>query len=80
MEIYLMKSDGTGLKRLTNVPGYDGGPFFSPDGKKFVGDVFLKKATRLKYSRWTWNLVPKNNSLRLELFHGPLTFIQAVSI
>lgn len=34
MDIYIMRSDGTGVQRLTDVPGYDGGPFFSPDGKK----------------------------------------------
>ena len=36
MELYIMKSDGSGLKRLTDQPGYDGGPFFSQDGKKVV--------------------------------------------
>ncbi len=35
-EIYLMKIDGTGIKRLTFEKGYDGGPFFSPDGQKIV--------------------------------------------
>jgi len=37
-EIYIMRADadGSGPKRLTNVPGYDGGPFFSPDGKRIV--------------------------------------------
>ena len=34
MEIYLMDADGGNVRRLTNVPGYDGGPFFSPDGKR----------------------------------------------
>ena len=34
MEIYIMNADGTGLKQLTDVKGYDGGPFFSPDGKR----------------------------------------------
>ena len=29
-------ADGSGPRRLTNVPGYDGGPFFSPDGKRIV--------------------------------------------
>ena len=33
-EIYVMKADGSDLKRLTTSPGYDGGPFFSADGKK----------------------------------------------
>ena len=35
-EIYLMQADGRGLKRLTHVDGYDGGPFFSPDGQRIV--------------------------------------------
>ena len=35
-EIYIMRADGSGQKRLTSVPGYDGGPFFSPDGKRII--------------------------------------------
>ena len=35
-EIYLMRADGSGQKRLTTVPGYDGGPFFTPDGARIV--------------------------------------------
>jgi Tol biopolymer transport system component len=37
-EIYIMRADadGSGVTRLTNVPGYDGGPFFSPDSKRIV--------------------------------------------
>ncbi|UCF36557.1 MAG: M28 family peptidase [Acidobacteriota bacterium] len=34
MEIYIMNADGSNVRRLTNVPGYDGGPFFSADGAK----------------------------------------------
>ncbi|MCR9291541.1 MAG: M28 family peptidase [bacterium] len=34
MDIYLMRADGSGLRRLTDAIGYDGGPFFSPDGSK----------------------------------------------
>ncbi len=34
LDLYIMNSDGSNLRRLTNVKGYDGGPFFSPDGKK----------------------------------------------
>ena len=29
-EIYIMKSDGSQQQRLTEVNGYDGGPFFFP--------------------------------------------------
>lgn len=36
MDIYLMNADGSGVKQLTHSPGYDGGPFFSPDGKRIV--------------------------------------------
>ncbi len=36
MEIYIMKSDGTKIRRLTEFKGYDGGPFFSADGKKIT--------------------------------------------
>ena len=35
-EIYIMRADGSDQRRLTNVPGYDGGPFFSPDGSRIV--------------------------------------------
>ena len=35
-DIYVMKADGTGQTRLTTSAGYDGGPFFTPDGKKIL--------------------------------------------
>jgi len=36
MDIYIMKSDGSEVKQLTTERGYDGGPFFSPDGAKIT--------------------------------------------
>jgi Tol biopolymer transport system component len=36
MDIYVMNADGSNLRRLTDAPGYDGGPFFSADGRKIV--------------------------------------------
>ena len=33
-EICIMTAEGTGLRQLTRTPGYDGGPFFSPDGQR----------------------------------------------
>ncbi|MEE2640931.1 MAG: M28 family peptidase [Planctomycetota bacterium] len=33
-DIYVMNADGSNVRQLTDVPGYDGGPFFSADGKK----------------------------------------------
>lgn len=35
-EIYIMNADGTDPRRLTDWPGYDGGPFFSPDGQRII--------------------------------------------
>ena len=35
-EIWIMRADGSGETRLTNAPGYDGGPFFFPDGERIV--------------------------------------------
>lgn len=36
MDIYLMRADGSRVERLTTARGYDGGPFFSADGKKIT--------------------------------------------
>ena len=35
-DIYIMQADGSNVRRLTTEPGYDGGPFFSPDGARIV--------------------------------------------
>lgn len=36
LDIYTMDNDGTNVKKLTNELGYDGGPFWSADGKQIV--------------------------------------------
>jgi Tol biopolymer transport system component len=35
-DIYIMNADGSNVRPLTTEPGYDGGPFFSPDGTRIV--------------------------------------------
>ncbi len=35
-DIYVMNADGSNVRRLTEAAGYDGGPFFSPDGQRIV--------------------------------------------
>jgi Tol biopolymer transport system component len=34
MDLYIMRSDGSDITRLTTATGYDGGPFFSADGQQ----------------------------------------------
>ena len=46
MDIYVMNADGSNVRRLTKAPGYDGGPFFSADGKKIVWRRFSEDGTR----------------------------------
>jgi Tol biopolymer transport system component len=53
-EIYIMRADGSGQKRLTSVNGYDGGPFFTPDGKRIVWRRFDESG--LIANVWTMNL------------------------
>ena len=35
-DIFIMDADGANVRQLTDAPGYDGGPFFSPDGQRIV--------------------------------------------
>ena len=43
MDIYIMRADGGDVRRLTKAKGYDGGPFFSPDGKRICWRRFNEK-------------------------------------
>ncbi len=43
IELYVMKADGTELRRLTHNRGYDGGPFFSADGKRIIWRRFAER-------------------------------------
>lgn len=35
-DLYIMNADGSNQRRLTDSPGYDGGPFFTPDGERVI--------------------------------------------
>ena len=41
-ELYIMSADGSNVRQLTSTPGYDGGPFFSPDGKRIIWRRFTE--------------------------------------
>ncbi len=43
MEIYTADADGGNVRRLTDTPGYDGGPFFSADGTHICWRRFTPK-------------------------------------
>ncbi len=53
-EIYIMRADGSGQKRLTTVAGYDGGPFFTHDGSRIVWRRFDEQG--LIADIWTMKL------------------------
>ncbi|MGI9381554.1 MAG: M28 family peptidase, partial [Methyloligellaceae bacterium] len=46
MDIYVMNADASNVRRLTKAPGYDGGPFFSADGKKIFWRRFSEDGAR----------------------------------
>ena len=49
-EVFLINADGSGLKQLTDDPGFDGSPSWSPDGTKF-----LFSSSRGEGDIWTMN-------------------------
>src|SRR5262245_30399164 len=49
LELYIMDADGKNVRKLTNAPGcYNGGPFFSPDGKRVIFRSDRKKKDQLQ--------------------------------
>ncbi len=36
IDLWIMRADGSEQRQLTDVPGYDGGPFFFPDGSRII--------------------------------------------
>jgi len=52
-EIYVARADGSEERRLTHTPGYDGGPFFWPDGSRILWRRFEEDG--LTADVWTMN-------------------------
>ncbi len=46
LDVYVMDADGSNVRRLTDVPGYDGGTFWSPDGSKIIWRRFSEDGAR----------------------------------
>jgi len=53
-DIYIMNADGSNVRRLTEAAGYDGGPFFSPDGKRICWRRFTPNGAIAEV--WTMNV------------------------
>ncbi|WP_410968582.1 TolB family protein, partial [Salmonella sp. SAL4443] len=49
LQLYIMDADGGNVRKLTDAPGcYNGGPFFSPDGKRVIFRADRKKKDELQ--------------------------------
>ncbi len=48
LDLYVMNADGSGVKQLTDEPGYDGGAFFSPDCSKIIWRASRPKGQALE--------------------------------
>lgn len=76
MDIYIMDSEGKNIKQLTAEVGYDGGPFFSADGKKITWRRFNPDGSKAEI--FTMNIdgseqtqVTKLNSMSWAPFFHP---------
>lgn len=47
-DIWVMNADGSNKRRITSAPGYDGGPFISPDSRWIVYRTDRKRAEYLQ--------------------------------
>lgn len=54
MDLYLMDADGANVRQISHSPGYDGGPFFSPDNSQIVWRRFNPDGNSAEI--WTMNI------------------------
>ncbi len=54
-DVYRMDADGSNVKRLTDTLGYDGGPWFSPDGSKIAWRAWHPQTEEEK-AQWKENM------------------------
>jgi len=69
-EIYVMRTDGSDLQRLTDVPGYDGGPFFFPDGSRIIWRRFTEDGLMADI----WSMKPDGTDQRRLTEFGSLSW------
>ena len=69
-DIYIMRADGSGQRRLTTVVGYDGGPFFSPDGSRIV----WRRFDALGLIADVWTMKPDGSDARQVTRFGSMSW------
>ena len=69
-EIYVMRSDGSDQTRLTDVAGYDGGPFFFPDGSRIIWRRFTEDGLMAD----VWSMRPDGTDQRRLTDFGSLSW------
>jgi Tol biopolymer transport system component len=50
-DVYIMNADSSNVRRLTDRMGYNGGPWFSPDGKKIAWRAWYPE-TEAEKAQW----------------------------
>jgi len=70
IDIFLMRSDGTDVRQLTDVPGYDGGPFFFPDGSRIIWREFDESGLRAD----VWSMLPDGSDRKRLTDFGALSW------
>jgi Tol biopolymer transport system component len=59
-EIWIMRADGSDQRQLTDTPGYDGGPFFFPDGSRIIWRRFDESGLTAD----VWSMKPDGSDQR----------------
>jgi Tol biopolymer transport system component len=60
IDIHLMRADGSEVRQLTKTPGYDGGPFFFPDGSRIIWRRFDESGLIAD----VWSMLPDGTDQR----------------
>jgi Tol biopolymer transport system component len=70
-KIFVINRDGTGLRQLTFLPGYDDSPLFSPDGSEVA---FGRDRCPSAYDGWIVDLANTDGTLERRITdHGVVT-------